>query len=465
LSAQCRSRLFGREVDEANSEVKLENDEAGFAEQSSRGGRLALPRLLEGTFAVTDTLAEADPEISALLSAETTRQRDHLNLIASENVPWPAVLEVLGSAPHYKYSEGYPGKRYHAGSKVVDDVERLAIDRARRLFGADHANVQPHAGAPANMAVYLACLEPGDTILSMRLDHGGHLSHGLPVNFSGRVYRAISYGVRADTGLVDLDEVRHLARTHRPRLIICGGSSYPRAFDTAALREIADEVGALLHCDMAHVAGLVAAGMHPNPVLDCDFVTATTNKTLAGPRGGLILCRAEHARAVDKAVFPGMQGGALNDVIAAKAVAFQIAATAPFREYACLVRTNADTLATALAKRGYRIATGGTDTHMILLDLRETGLTGAEAEKRLLTINIVSNRNVVPFDTQPPTVTSGLRLGTSAETRRGLGPRQFAELGALIADALAEVESRETLKRRVRALLDARPLQDRRADA
>ena len=400
------------------------------------------------------TLAEVDPAVERLLAAETARQRTNLNLIASENVAWPAVLAVLGSAPHHKYSEGYPGKRYHAGSNIVDEIEQLAIDRAKELFDAEHANVQPHAGAPANMGVYLACLEPGDTILSMRLDHGGHLSHGLSVNFSGRVYRAVSYGVRRDTGLVDLDEVRALALEHRPKLIICGGSSYPRALDTAALRRVADEVGALLHCDMAHVGGLVAAGVHPNPMDHCDFVTTTTNKTLAGPRGGLILCRGEHAAAVDKAVFPGMQGGALNDAIAAKAVAFQIATTPAFVEYAELVRSNADTLAETLQTRGYRIATGGTDTHMVLVDLRETAWTGAEAENRLAELGVVANRNTVPFDERPPMITSGLRLGTSAETRRGLRPPQFAEVATIIADALDGATPMAALGLRVQALLE-----------
>jgi glycine hydroxymethyltransferase len=319
----------------------------------------------------------------------------------------------------------------------VDELETLAVERAKALFRADHANVQPHAGAPANMAVYLACLQPGDTILSMRLDHGGHLSHGLGVNFSGRLYNAVHYGVRERDGLIDLDEVRSLSLEHRPKLIICGGSSYPRAIDTAALREIADETGALLHCDMAHVGGLVAAGVYPNPVPDCDFVTTTTNKTLGGPRGGLVLCRAEHAAGLDKAVFPGMQGGALNNAIAAKAVAFEIATTDAFRTYAEMVRANADALADALGRHGHELLTGGTDSHMVVVDLRTTALDGAEAERRLAEIGIVANRNVVPYDTRPPMVTSGLRLGTTAGTMRGLETSSFTAVGNLIAAALA----------------------------
>jgi glycine hydroxymethyltransferase len=302
------------------------------------------------------------------------------------------------------------------------------------------------------MAVYLACLEPGDTILSMRLDHGGHLSHGLGVNFSGRVYKAVHYGVRQSDGLIDLDEVLAQARAHRPKLIICGGSSYPRAIDTASLRAIADEVGALLHCDMAHVGGLVAARVYPSPVPDCDFVTTTTNKTLGGPRGGLVLCRAEHAAAVDRAVFPGMQGGALNNAIAAKAVVFELATTDDFRAYANLVCANARALAVTLAAKGHELSTGGTDTHMVVVDLRDTPIDGAEAERRLADIGIVANRNVVPFDPRPPMVTSGLRLGTAAATMRGLDPEDFVELGEIVAAALSGAALDE-LKAHVASLL------------
>jgi glycine hydroxymethyltransferase len=407
------------------------------------------------TTARSAALEDVDPTVAVLLEREATRQRERLNLIASENDPWPSVLAVLGSAPHNKYSEGYPGKRYHAGSEVVDELEQLAIDRAKALFGADHANVQPHAGAPANMGVYLACLEPGDTILSMRLDHGGHLSHGLRVNFSGRVYNAVHYGVRREDGLIDLDEVRALAHEHRPTLIVCGGSSYPRAIATASLREIADEVGALLHCDMAHVGGLVAAGVYPSPVEHCDFVTTTTNKTLGGPRGGLILSRAAHGAAVDKAVFPGMQGGALNDAIAAKAVAFAIAATDEFRRYAEQVCENARVLAKTLGGRGFDLLTGGTDSHMVVVDLRRTDWTGASAEERLTSIGVVANRNAVPYDERPPMITSGLRFGTAAATMRGLGASEFAEVGSIVADALGDGAPVDALRARVAALVQA----------
>ncbi len=398
-------------------------------------------------------LEEVDPTVAALLEREAVRQRATLNLIASENVAWPAVLAVLGSAPHNKYSEGYPGEGYHAGCEVVDELEQLAIDRAKALFAAEHANVEPHAGAQANMAVYLACLEPGDTMLSMRPEHGGHLSHGLRINFSGRVYKAVHYGVRREDGLIDLDEVRALARQHRPKLIVCGGSSYPRAVDTAQLREIADEVGGLLLCDMAHVGGLVAAGVYANPVVDCDFVTTTTNKTLGGPRGGLILCRAAHAAAVDRAVCPGMQGGALNDAIAAKAVAFAIAATDGFRRYAGRVCKNARVLAGTVTDRGFELLTGGTDSHMVVVDLRRTTWTGVEAEERLNSIGVVANRNAVPYDERSPMVTSGLRFGTAAATMRGLGGREFEKVGAIVADALGRDARLDALRARVDALV------------
>ncbi|MER3412606.1 MAG: serine hydroxymethyltransferase, partial [Thermoleophilia bacterium] len=342
-----------------------------------------------------------------------------IELIASENFTWPAVLEAVGSVATNKYSEGYPGRRYYGGCEVVDGVEQLAIDRAKALFGAEHANVQPHAGAQTNMAVYFACLEPGDTILSLELAHGGHLTHGLKVNFSGRLYTIAHYGVSRETSLVDYDQVLALAKRHRPKLIVCGGSAYPRAVEANRFREIADEVGALLLCDMAHFAGLVAAGLHPNPVPYCDFVTTTTHKTLAGPRSGLVLCRAEHAQALDRAVFPGMQGGALNHVIAAKATCFRIAASEAFRSYQEQVRANADALAEALLEGGLPVLTGGTDTHLLLVDLRQTPWTGREAEERLAEVGITVNRNTLPFDERPPTVASGLRLGTPAVTMRG----------------------------------------------
>src|SRR5437870_8592412 len=321
-------------------------------------------------------LDQLDPEIAELLGREVDRQRNQIELIASENFTWPAIMEAIGSTPTNKYAEGYPGKRYYGGCEVVDEIEQLAIDRAKELFGAEHANVQPHAGAQANMAVYLAAFQPGDTVLSLRLDHGGHLTHGLKVNFSGRLYTIVHYGVSRETSLVDYDEVLELAREHRPRVILCGGSAYPRTVETWEFRRIADEVGALLWCDMAHFAGLVAAGLHPNPVKDCDFVTSTTHKTLAGPRAGFVLCREEHAQAVDRAVFPGMQGGPLQHVIAAKATCFRIAATEPFRDYQVQVRRNADVLAETLQEGGVDVLTGGTDTHLLQVDLRRTEWTG-----------------------------------------------------------------------------------------
>src|ERR687897_571449 len=313
-------------------------------------------------------LADIDPDIALLLGRELERQRNQIELIASENFTWPSVLEAVGSVPTNKYAEGYPGRRYYGGCEVADEIEQLAIDRAKALFDAEHANVQPHAGAQTNMAVYFSCLDPGDTILAMRLDHGGHLTHGLKVNFSGKLYEVVGYGVDRDTGLVDFDEVLRQAKEHRPKLIVCGASAYPRTIEADRFREIADEVGALLLCDMAHFAGLVAAGLHPNPVEHCDFVTSTTHKTLAGPRSGFVLCKEEHAQAVDRAVFPGMQGGPLMHTIAAKATCFRIAASEAFRDYQRAVRRNADALAEALLEGGVDVLTGGTDTHLLLLD-------------------------------------------------------------------------------------------------
>ncbi|MGH3114351.1 MAG: serine hydroxymethyltransferase, partial [Gaiellaceae bacterium] len=315
-------------------------------------------------------LADVDPDVVELIGRELERQRSQIELIASENFTWPSMFEAVGSVPTNKYAEGYPGRRYYGGCEVVDEIEQLAIDRAKSLFDAEHANVQPHAGAQTNMAVYFACLQPGDTILAMRLDHGGHLTHGLKVNFSGKLYDVVGYGVDRETGLVDFGEVRRLAKEHRPKLIVCGASAYPRTIEADRFREIADEVGARLLCDMAHFAGLVAAGLHPNPVPHCDFVTSTTHKTLAGPRAGLILCTEEHAQAIDKAVFPGMQGGPLLHVIAAKATCFKIAASEAFRAYQRQIRANADALADALLDAGHDRLTGGTDTHLLQVDLR-----------------------------------------------------------------------------------------------
>src|SRR5687767_15906164 len=333
-------------------------------------------------------LADVDPEVAELLGRELDRQRGQIELIASENFTWPSVLEAVGSVPTNKYAEGYPGKRYYGGCEVVDEIEQLAIDRAKDLFGAEHANVQPHAGAQANMAAYFALLQPGDTILALRLDHGGHLTHGLKVNFSGRLYTIASYGVSRETNVVDYGEVLELAKAHRPRLIVCGGSAYPRTVDTAEFRAIADEVDALLMCDMAHFAGLVAAGLHPNPVEHCDVVTSTTHKTLAGPRAGFVLCRSEHARAIDRAIFPGLQGGPLEHVIAAKATCFKIAASEEFRAYQRQVRANADALAETLLAGGIDLLTGGTDTHLLQLDLRATEWSGKDAEERLHAVGL-----------------------------------------------------------------------------
>jgi glycine hydroxymethyltransferase len=403
-------------------------------------------------------LATVDPEIAALLERELERQRGVIELIASENFTWPSVLEAVGSVPTNKYAEGYPGRRYYGGCEVVDEIEQTAIDRAKELFGAEHANVQPHAGAQTNMAVYFACLQPGDTILAMRLDHGGHLTHGLKVNFSGRLYTIAGYGVDRETNLIDFDEVLRVAKECRPKLIVCGGSAYARTIEADRFRAVADEVGALLLCDMAHFAGLVAAGLHPNPVPHCDFVTSTTHKTLAGPRAGFVLCREEHAAAVDKAVFPGMQGGPLCHTIAAKATCFRIAASDAFRAYQTQVRANADALADALGEGGLDLLTGGTDTHLMQVDLRRSEWTGRDAEERLHEVRITANRNTVPYDERPPTVASGLRLGTPAITMRGFDEDDAREVGSIIAGALADSPDLDALRERSVSLCDRRPL-------
>jgi glycine hydroxymethyltransferase len=406
----------------------------------------------------TAGLAEVDPEIGELIGRELERQRGQIELIASENFTWPAILEAVGSVPTNKYAEGYPGKRYYGGCEVVDEIERAAIERAKELFGAEHANVQPHAGAQTNMAVYMAALQPGDTILSLELSHGGHLTHGLKVNFSGRLYTIRHYGVSRETNVVDYDEVLELAKDARPRLIICGGSAYPRTVEADKFREIADEVGALLLCDMAHFAGLVAAGLHPNPVEHCDFVTSTTHKTLAGPRSGFILCKEEYAQAVDRAVFPGMQGGPLMHLIAAKATCFKIAGTQAFCDYQAQIRRNADTLSDTLQENGLDVLTGGTDTHLLQLDLRSTEWTGKDAEERLAEVKLTVNRNTVPFDERPPTVASGIRIGTPAATMRGFDEDDFREVGEIIARALADGADVNALRPRSEALCAKRPL-------
>jgi glycine hydroxymethyltransferase len=403
-------------------------------------------------------LADIDSDVAGLIDHELGRQRDQLELIASENFTWPAVLEAASSVLTNKYAEGYPGRRYYGGCEWVDEVEQLAIDRAKALFGAEHANVQPHAGGPANLAAYFAMLEPGDPILGLRLDHGGHLTHGLKVNFSGRLYDVHSYGVRREDSLIDFDEVERLARQHRPRLIVAGASAYPRVIDAARFRAIADDVGARLMVDMAHFSGLVAAGLHPNPVEYADVVTSTTHKTLAGPRSGLVLCREEHRAAVDRAVFPGLQGGPLCHIVAAKAVCFKLAATEAFREYQGRIVANAKALAATLIDGGQQLLTGGTDIHLLQLDLRSTQWSGKDAEERLHEVAITVNRNTVPFDERPPTIASGVRIGTPAVTMRGFTEDDMREVGAIILETLDPAADLPALRRRTGELLAGRPL-------
>jgi len=376
-----------------------------------------------------------DPEIAAVIDNELVRQQSHLELIASENFVSKAVLEAMGSVLTNKYAEGYPGKRYYGGCHVVDVAENLARDRACKLFGSDHANVQPHSGAQANMAVYFACLQPGDVVLGMNLSHGGHLTHGSPVNFSGMLYKFVPYGV-GDDGYINYDEVEELAKEHKPKLLVAGASAYPRVIDFKRLREIADSCGALFMVDMAHIAGLVATGHHPSPVPFAHFVTTTTHKTLRGPRGGMILCTAEWAKAIDKAVFPGMQGGPLMHVIAAKAVAFREAALPEFSKYQEQVVANAKALAAALVERGFNLVSGGTDNHLMLVDVRSKGLTGKKAEKILDSVGITVNKNTIPFDPEGPFTTSGIRIGTPAMTSRAMTEDAMRTIGSLIADAL-----------------------------
>ena len=378
-----------------------------------------------------EALREADPEIAELIGEEIARQNDGIELIASENFVSPAVMEAMGSPLTNKYAEGLPGKRYYGGCEVVDKVEQLAIDRAKELFGADHANVQPHSGAQANAAVFLAFLKPGDTFLGMDLSQGGHLTHGSPVNFSGLLYKAVSYGL-TDAGYVDMDAVRSQARAHSPKMIIAGYSAYPRVLDFAAFAEIAKEVGAIFMVDMAHFAGLSATGVYPSPVPHADVVTTTTHKTLRGPRGGMILCKAQHAAAVNKAMFPGTQGGPLEHVIAAKAVAFREALAPAFTTYCRQVVDNARALATAMTAKGYELVSGGTDNHLMLVDLRNKGLTGKVAEKALDLAGITVNKNTVPRETQSPFVTSGVRIGTPAVTTRGMRGGEMTQIADLI---------------------------------
>ncbi|TFU17233.1 serine hydroxymethyltransferase [Thermus tengchongensis] len=399
-----------------------------------------------------------DEALFQLIALEEKRQREGLELIASENFVSAQVREAVGSVLTNKYAEGYPGARYYGGCEIIDQVESLAIERAKALFGAAWANVQPHSGSQANMAVYMALMEPGDTLMGMDLAAGGHLTHGSKVNFSGKLYKVVSYGVRPDTELIDLDEVRRLAREHRPKVIVAGSSAYPRFWDFQAFREIAEEVGAYLVVDMAHFAGLVAAGLHPNPLPHAHVVTSTTHKTLRGPRGGLILSNdLELGKKIDKLIFPGIQGGPLEHVIAGKAVAFFEALQPEFKEYSRLVVANARRLAEELANRGYRIVTGGTDNHLFLVDLRPKGLTGKEAEERLDAVGITVNKNAIPFDPKPPRVTSGIRIGTPAITTRGFTPEEMPLVAELIDRALMEGPS-EALREEVRQLALAHPM-------
>jgi len=388
---------------------------------------------------VSGALERTDPEVFASIERETQRQRDNLELIASENIVSEAVLEAQGSVLTNKYAEGYPGKRYYGGCEFVDEIERLAIARAVELFGAEHANVQAHSGSQANMAVYFSQLVPGDTILAMNLSHGGHLTHGSPVNFSGKFFKIVPYGVRESDQRLDYDQLAALAREHRPKLIVAGYSAYPRELDFKAFRAVADEVGALLMTDMAHFAGLVAAGIHPSPVPYCDFVTSTTHKTLRGPRGGLILCTERHAKALNSSIFPGNQGGPLMHVIAAKAVAFKEALTPAFKDYQRQIVANAKALAAALLERGFHLLTGGTDVHLMMLDLRGSELTGKIAEETLDKARITVNKNTVPFDTRSPMVTSGVRIGTPAVTTRGMREAEMVQIADVIARALQHV--------------------------
>ena len=387
--------------------------------------------------AVTRTLADTDPEIAAAIRDEINRQNSGLELIASENFVSLAVLQAMGSVMTNKYAEGYPGRRYYGGCEFVDVAESLAIARAKALFGADHANVQPHSGAQANMAVYLGTLKPGETLLGMNLAHGGHLTHGHPLNFSGKLYTIVPYGVRADDERIDYDELERLAREHRPKLIVVGASAYPRVIEFERIAMVAREIGAKVMTDMAHIAGLVAAGIHPTPVPHSDFVTTTTHKTLRGPRGGLVLAKAEHAKELDKALFPGVQGGPLMHVIAAKAVCFKEAAEPAFADYQRQIVANAQRLASTLAAARFRLVSGGTDNHLMLVDVFSQGITGKVAEAALGRAGITVNKNAIPFDKNPPMVASGIRIGTPAVTTRGMREPEMERIGEFIARVLA----------------------------
>lgn len=405
------------------------------------------------------TLKNVDSEIYEAIQKETNRQKNNIELIASENFVSKAVMETMGTTLTNKYAEGYPGKRYYGGCEFVDVAEQLAIDRAKQLFGADHANVQPHSGSQANMAVYFAMLSPGDTILGMSLAQGGHLTHGSSVSISGKYFTAVSYGVNPETQRIDYDQVREIALEAKPKMIVAGASAYPRTIDFKKFRDIADEVGAYLMVDMAHIAGLIAAGLHPNPVEHAHFVTTTTHKTLRGPRGGMILCKEEFAKEIDKAIFPGTQGGPLMHVIAAKAVCFKEALTDEFKEYQRQIVKNAKVLADTLISYGFDIVSGGTDNHLMLVDLRSKNVTGKEAEKLLDEVGITCNKNAIPFDTQGPNVTSGIRLGTPAATTRGMKENEMKVIADCINMTLTGEEGyEEKVRAKVKGLCEKFPL-------
>ncbi|HEY7925206.1 MAG TPA: serine hydroxymethyltransferase [Vicinamibacteria bacterium] len=415
-----------------------------------------------------ENLARTDPEVAEAIRDETERQGRQLEMIASENFVSEAVLEALGTTLTNKYAEGYPGKRYYGGCEFVDVAESLAIERAKQIFGADHANVQPHSGAQANTAVYMAAVKPGDTILGMNLSHGGHLTHGHPLNFSGKYFKVVAYGVRKEDERIDYEDLQRIALESRPKLIVVGASAYPRTIDFEAVRKAADVSGALVMADIAHTAGLVAAGLHPSPVPHCEFVTTTTHKTLRGPRGGMILCREGWAKEIDKALFPGVQGGPLMHVIAAKAVAFKEAMTPEWKAYQKQVVVNAAALAAALIGEGFRLVSGGTDTHLMLVDVFAKGLTGKVAEKALDKAGITANKNTIPFDTNSPMVASGIRLGTPALTTRGMKESEMKDVARLIARALAAVENESELaevKREVHKICGHFPLYASRLEA
>jgi glycine hydroxymethyltransferase len=413
------------------------------------------------------TLLEADPDIAAAIQSETRRLASGLEMIASENYTSEAVMEAMGSVMTNKYAEGYPGRRYYGGCEFVDIAERLAIDRAKAMFGAEHANVQPHSGAQANMAVFLAALKPGDTILGMDLAHGGHLTHGHPLNFSGKYFNVVAYGVNQETERIDYDALQALAEQHRPKLIVCGASAYPQQIDFARIGEIARSVEARSLADIAHIAGLVVAGEHPNPVGHIDFVTTTTHKTLRGPRGGLILCGEADAKAIDSAMFPGVQGGPLMHVVAAKAVCFKEALEPEFKTYQQQVRRNAVVLAETIAAEGFRLVSGGTDNHLILVDVFSKGITGKAAEKALEKAEITVNKNTIPFDQNKPMVGSGIRIGTPALTTRGMREEEMVTIGKLICEVLADVESeavQQSVRGKVEELTRKFPLYPRRLE-